>query len=287
MAQVVGSRRSPYLLGALVLAHLLIISWQVQTEGKLSLLERGVLTVVSPFQRGFAATLRGGGSAFRRYVDLRGAEEENERLRERLRTLEAQAREQEVLAQQAQRLREVLGLRQTLPRETVAADVIAGEGTPWASTILVNKGSLDGVTLNAAVTIPSGVIGRVIAVGAHAAKIQLIVDRESGVGVQLERSRTVGVLEGLTTEAAVESGELPMRFVPALADVQVGDTVVTSGLDQIYPKGLVVGRVSRVLPASGLMKEVFVALSARLHEMEEVLIIRTATEPPELTETVR
>jgi rod shape-determining protein MreC len=156
---------------------------------------------------------------------------------------------------------------------------------PWAGKVTVSKGSADGVTLNMPVISPSGVVGRVIALGPHAAKVQLILDRDSGVGVIIERSRTIGVLEGLSDDS--DAGDLPMLFVPALADVKVGDTVVTSGLDQIYPKGLTVGVVSRVLPATGLVKDVFVAPSARVHQMEEVLLVRVPPESLETPESVR
>jgi rod shape-determining protein MreC len=149
----------------------------------------------------------------------------------------------------------------------------------------VNKGTADGVTLEMPVFRSTGIVGRVIAVGRHAAKVQLILHPYSGVGVAVERSRTLGVVEGLAPDA--KSGELPMRFVPALADVQVGDTVVTSGLDEIYPKGLVVGVVSRVSPPAGLLKDVFVVPSTRFHEMEEVLLVKTARQTTDTPESVR
>jgi rod shape-determining protein MreC len=132
----------------------------------------------------------------------------------------------------------------------------------------------------------SGVVGRVIAVGPGAAKVQLIVDRDAGVGVLIERSRTLGVLEG---GESVDSPtrELPMRFVPALADVVVGDTVVTSGLDQIYPKGLVIGQVSRVGDTSGLVREVLVTPVTRFHELEEVLLLDVPEGELQMTEVVK
>jgi rod shape-determining protein MreC len=177
---------------------------------------------------------------------------------------------------EAERLRALLNLQERLPFDTVAAELVSAVGIPWSSVVTVNRGGLHGVSLNTPVICQSGVVGRVIAVGPHAAKVQLIIDRDSGVGVLIERSRTTGVLEGTTANR----GELPMRFVPSIADVVVGDAVITSGLDQIYPKGLLVGHVSRVLQGSGLLKEVFVAPSARFDRLEEVLLIRV--QPPAL-----
>jgi rod shape-determining protein MreC len=285
MQALSGARRSQFLLLGLVVAHLVAISWQVETKGGVSLLERIGLSVVSPFQRALAATMGGIGSTFGRYVALRGVREENARLTARVQALELALQEQRQLAEQAVRLRALLGLREQLPFETITAELIASEGAPWASTITVDKGSGDGITLNMPAISSSGIVGRVIAVGLHAAKVQLILHPVSGVGVMIERSRTLGVLEGLSSDT--ESGDLRMRFVPALADVQVGDTVVTSGLDQIYPKGLIVGVVSRVRPPAGLIKDVYVVPSTRFHEMEEVLLVRVTRQSTETPEAVR
>lgn len=285
MAISLSAHRSQLVLVALVIAHLLAISWQVETSQHVPLLEHMVLSVIAPFQHLLGSSGRGLSATYHRYFDLRGVREDNLRLSERVHELEVALEQREHLAQQATRLRALLGLREQSPLATITAEVVASEGVPWASKVTVSKGSADGVTLNMPVISPSGVVGRVIAIGSHAAKVQLILDRDSGVGVLVERSRTLGVLEGLSDES--DSGDLPMRFVPALADVQVGDTLVTSGMDQIYPKGLVVGTVSRVLPATGLVKDVFVAPSARFHEMEEVLLVHVPAESLDTPESVR
>jgi rod shape-determining protein MreC len=285
MAISLSAHRNQLVLAALIVAHLLAISWQVETSQHIPLIEQLALAVLSPFQRLLASSGRGLGATYHRYVDLRGAREESLRLTERVRELELALAQREHLAQQATRLRELLALRALLPLDTVAAELVASEGMPWASKVTVNRGSAEGVTLNMPVISHTGVVGRVIALGPHAAKVQLILDHASGVGVLVERSRTIGVLEGLSEDS--DAGDLPMRFVPALADVKVGDTVVTSGLDQIYPKGLTVGVVSRVLPATGLVKDVFVAPSARFHEMEEVLLVRVPAGSLEMPESVR
>jgi rod shape-determining protein MreC len=287
MTEIPGAHRSHVLLLALLVAHLLVISWQVETQEHVSLLEHGVLTLLAPPQRLLAAVLRGVGGAWHGYADLRGVRVENQRLAARVGALELALAERENLAAQAERLRELLELRELVPYETITAELVAGEGGLWASAVTVNKGSADGVTLNMPALCTSGVVGRVIALGSRSAKVQLILNPSAGVGVLIARSRTVGVLEGLGPSDDPVTGDLPIRFVPALADVVVGDVVVTSGLDQIYPKGLSVGRVSRVSAPAGLVKQVSVAPAARFHELEEVLLLRNATEPLEMTESVR
>jgi rod shape-determining protein MreC len=280
------ARRAPVLLAILIVSHLLVISWQIEDQANVSLLERLVLTVVSPFQRALTATIHGVGGVYHDYVALRGVRGENVKLAERVRTLELELAGRQHLASQAERLRELLALRELLPYETVAAELIAGEGAPFARIVTVDKGGAAGVRLNMPAICTSGVVGRVIAVGPGAAKVQLIVDSRAGVGVLIERSRTLGVLEGVASQDST-AGDLPMRFVPALADVAVGDAVVTSGLDGFYPKGLTVGQVSRVGDSAGLVREVYVTPATRFHELEEVLLLKVPESALEMTEVVK
>ncbi len=281
------AQRGRLLLLALVLSHLLIITRQVDAGGGLSLLEASVLNVLSPLQRAVAAIFSTVGAVADGYVNLRHVREDNQRLAERLRAVEIELSETRQMAQEAGRLRTLLDLRASLPLQTTVGEVIATEGVPWASMITINKGSGQGLALNAPVISPTGVLGRVIALGHSAAKVQLIIDRDAGVGVLIERSRTRGVLGGQRPETLSAQGELPLKYIPALADVVVGDAVVTSGLDQIFPKGLMVGHVSRVQAGTALLKEVWVTPSARFDQLEEVLVLPKLDETPSFPSTVQ
>jgi rod shape-determining protein MreC len=265
--------RSHWLLAILVLGHSLVISWQVETDQHVSVLEQLLLAGVAPFQNGLAGVMDGVGGVFHDYVNLRHVRKENEKLHDELNQLQFQLQARAHEADQAERLRALLDLREALPLRSVAAEVIAGNGFPWASSIIVDKGSREGVRLNMAVLSPAGIVGRVIGAGPGAARVQLIVDRDSGVGVQVERNRTLGVLEGAVRDGQPAPLELPMRFVPALSDVQVGDIIVTSGLDQIYPKGYTVGRVTRVSEGDGLVKDVLVAPAVAFDKLDEVVLV--------------
>jgi rod shape-determining protein MreC len=286
MARVLDARNSRLLLGALVLAHLVAISRQVDGGGGASLLERLVFAALSPFQRGAGGLVRSVSDTWRGYVDLRGVREENRRLNERLRVVETLLQERQHQARESERLRDLLELRQILPLESVVAEIVTREGVPWFRSIVVNKGRDNGVELEAPVISPSGVVGRVIEVGPMAAKVQLLLDGASGVGVRIERSRVTGVVSG-PVDLDAGSTDLVMKYVPALAEISVGDVVVTSGLDRVFPKGLVVGRVRSVGPGAGLFKEILVAPSARFGEIEEVLILRGPRPDTQLTEAVR
>ena len=275
MARALAGNRSRLLLAGLVLAHLVAISRQVDVEGGFSLLERSLFAVFSPLQALISGGVDGVGGTWSSYVYLRGVREENKSLRDRLAVTELILQQRSQQAREAQRLRALLDLREVLPLETLVAEVIARDGVPWFRTITLNRGANQGVTLNAPVISPNGVVGRVIRLGPEAAVVQLLLDQESGAGARIERSRVTGVVGGQVDSAGALTGDLVMKYVPMLADVVEGDLVLTSGLDRIYPPGLVVGRVRTVKLGSGLFKEILVAPSARFDKLEEVLVVRT------------
>ena len=286
VAAVLDARRSRFLLVGLVLVHLVAISHQVDGGGGASLLQRAVFGLLSPLQNGVSAVVRGISGAWMGYVNLRGTHEENGRLAERVRVLETLLQERGHLAGETERLRELLGLREILPLDTVVAEVVARDGLPWYRTITIDKGSDDGLALESPVISPTGVVGRIIALGPRAAKVQLLQDRDSGAGVLIERSRVAGVVSGQVGFTDTGSSDLVMKYVRDLADVVPGDVVVTSGQDRVYPKGLVVGRVRSVGKGSGLFKEILVEPSGRFDQVEEVLVVKKVKAPLALKQRV-
>jgi rod shape-determining protein MreC len=283
LARITDARRSRLLLLGLVLAHLVLISRQVDDASGSSLLDRAVFAVLSPLQAGVSAGVRGVRSVWFSYVDLRRVRQDNAQLQERLRDVEMRLMERQRDAEEAARLRDLLQLREILPHDTLVAQVIVRDALQWFRILKIDKGSRDGVAKDMAVISSNGVVGRVIRVGPSAAQVQLLLDQQSGVGARIERSRVTGVVSGqvsrqsATPDAA--AGDLVMKFVPMLADVVEGDIVVTSGLEGMFPPGLVIGRVLSVVRGSGLFKEVRVSAAADFDRLEEVLVVRTA--PPE------
>jgi len=269
----VDTRRGRVLLVLLVLAHFAAISHQVDGGNGLSLLQRGLFTLLSPLQRGLSLVVGGVREVWNGYGFHRETYAENRRLQERVRRLETALQERSRLAEDARRLRELLDLREILPMDTLVAEVVSHDGVPWFRSLTIDKGTTSGVELNAPVMSPTGVVGRVIAVGPHAARVQVLLDRDAGAGVLIERSRVSGVVSGQVGQPESGAAELVMRYVPERADVEIGDVVVTSGFDRIYPKGLVVGRVSYVGPGSALLKQIRVEPSARFDRLEEVLVV--------------
>ena len=124
-----------------------------------------------------------------------------------------------------------------------------------------------------AVIAPTGLVGRVVTPTANASKVQLVIDQNAAAGALMERTRAQGIVVGTGVEM------LRMNFVPVTADVKSGDTVVTSGVDGIYPKGFVIGKVEQVDNGNGIYKAIRVRPSVEFNRLEEVLVVKTPPAP--------
>ncbi|MFN8060559.1 MAG: rod shape-determining protein MreC [Vicinamibacterales bacterium] len=263
------TRRTGYLVVAVLLAHLILVSTQVSTASGVSFLQFATFGVLSEAQRGLAGAIGSARQVWDGYLDLRGLKHENDALRMQVTSLEVAVQQQRALAARADRLQSLLELRTEMHERTVAAEVIAGDATAFFHTVVIDKGAADGLTADMAVIGARGVVGRVIGQPARkAARVQLLVDRFAAAGAVLERTRTGGIVVG-------EDGDPPLRmqYVSNLADVQVGDTVVTSGIDGIYPKGYVIGSVETVTKGSGLYLDIRVRPRVDFSSVEEVLVV--------------
>jgi rod shape-determining protein MreC len=182
-----------------------------------------------------------------------------------------QLQEQRALAERSRGLLATLGLRDRSNLKTLAADVIGAGATTDFKTVTIDRGTADGVRPDMAVMAPAGVVGRIVVPSARAAKVQLLVDRNAAAGVLIERSRSQGVAVGAGDEL------LRMEYVSEVADVVVGDMVVTSGIDGIYPKGYVIGRVEAVEKSGNSYKQILVRPAVDFSSVEEVLVVLTPT----------
>jgi rod shape-determining protein MreC len=273
MARVEFFQRPLPLLGAAVLLHLSIISTQVTTASGLPLLQAVAFGAVAEVQR--LAMAAGGAVAdgWRGYVALRGAHEDNRRLREALQQTELRLQEERALAQQAADLRRLLELKVAAPVSTTAADIIGASSTSGYRAILINKGRQDGLEADMAILSPDGVVGRVAQAGLHTAKVQLLIDRTAAIGAMVERSRAQGVVMGGGDQS------LQLQYVSGLADVREGDLVVSSGIDGVYPSGFVIGTVDLVDRGPISYREIRVRPAVDVTRLAHVLVV-TAPVPP-------
>ena len=268
-------RRNLVLLASglfLVLAAALVIRTGGETA-RADRLGQAFLEVLSLPQRPVAALDRGIRHAERSVVELFRARQEATALRARVQALEQDTVRLGELAQENARLHALLDLRETLRGDLVAAHVIGRDAGTLSRTLVIDRGERDGVTKGAAVLAPSGIVGHVFLAARDAARVLLITDHNSGVDAVVQRTRARGIVEGQVDGGCV------LKFVKRTEDVQVGDLVVTSGVDGIFPKGLPVGRVTAVdKRGQGLFQAVEVTPAVDPGALEEVLVTRGPVE---------
>ncbi len=266
-------RRATILTAALLLSFLLM-TLQVRHETAVVTVTRQVLLfLASPFIKVTAASVQGVSDIWRDYVDLRGLRGENKRLQHEAATLRRRLDQLAEQALETQRLQRLLAMRETPQAEFLTARVVGKDATNWFKTILLDRGSLEGVRRNQPVLAPDGLVGRVVEVTPTSARVQLLTDPVNAVGGLIQRTRVTGIVSGNLGAGA------RVRYLPLLADVVVGDEVVTSGMGGVFPKGIPVGRITAVERRSGaLFQEATLQPAVDLSRLEEVLIL-TALEP--------
>jgi rod shape-determining protein MreC len=159
-----------------------------------------------------------------------------------------------------------------LPPGSVTATIIANSASTWFQSCLLDKGSSDGVGKGMAAVTPLGVVGQVISTAARSAKVLLITDPNSGVDVLVQRTRARGIVSGSLEQKTV------MKYVKRSEDIQVGDRLITTGLDGVFPKGLMVGTVTKVQKQNlGLFQYIELVPAVSLSQTEEVLVVKVET----------
>jgi rod shape-determining protein MreC len=261
-------RRTLTLFVVVCLGHVLLISAQVQSKSGLPVIEAAAFGVFAGVQRvtaGIADTI---GSGWTNYFALRGAARENAALRQQILDLQAVVQSQQASVARTKSLQDALGIKERTPDAWVVAEVIAGNPSPGALTVTINRGTSDGIGPDMAVIGARGVVGRVIKpIAPFAATVQLLVGRSAGVAVAFERSGVGGVAMG-----GANDGLLRAEYVPVLADVQAGEKVTTSSQDGIYPEGFPVGTVERVSRTGGPDREIAIRPVVDFSHIDIVLV---------------
>lgn len=235
-----------------------------------------VLKLTTPIERIVNSAWDGCSGVWSGYVYLIGAAKENNMLRARLSELEGRSSVMNELELENARLRELLRFSTDRQVSGITASVVGGDPSGWVKGITVNKGSSAGIAPGMAVIHPRGVVGQVVAVSSDSARILLVSDHSSGVDVLTQESRARGVVEG--------AGErlCELKFIPKELQLKEGEQVLTSGMDGVYPKGILVGTVSQIgTGAAGLFKTVEIKPAVDLAKIEEVLIV-ASTQSTEL-----
>ena len=267
-------QRVGWLFLTVTVMHLILISAQVQTRRGVPVLEEAIFGSMAEVQRVATGGIGEARGFWQSYLNLRETGRENERLKQRVSQLEVALQRERALAGQTKVLQEMLDLKTETAFATTPAMVIASAASPEFRTMTLDKGSSQGLAADMAVLAPAGVVGRVVLPTPRAAKVQLIIDRNAAAAGLVERSRAQGVVIGTGTD------RMRFEYVPGTADLKVGDRVVTSGMDGIYPKGFVIGQIESIQRSAGEFSNVLIRPAVNLSALETVLVVTSATEGP-------
>ncbi len=283
MENLITRHRNVSILVAVLFAQVLGLAVQVKRSGQSEetrLIRLWTVSAVTPFEKALVWTQHGLSGTWHNYLYLRGVRAENRQLKQQIEQMRIDEVRLSEDAEQARRLQRLLAFQEKFIARTVAAQVIGSSGSEQSRSIYIDKGSADGVKTDQAVITAEGIVGKVIDVEQdHTAKVLLVNDESSGVGVVLEKSRLQGILRGTA------SGELVVEKILSDESVEPGERVLTSGGDQIFPKGLDVGVITKAIPGADSFLNIRLRPATNLSKLEEVLVVtQVDTRPPSLAE---
>ena len=267
---MLSRRRTLTLLVVLCLGHILLISSQVQSRQGPSVLQASAFNVVSTVQGATDGVSGGVGGIWEHYFSLVGKSRENDELKARVLQLEGELQAEKARGDRAAALEEVLALQKSVPAPTLAARVIAGNPIvhPRGLPITIDRGANDGVSANMAVIAGRGVVGRIIgSPGPRTARVQLLVDPVASAGAVVEKNGSAGIVSG-----SDKDGLLTLELLSRAAPVEVGDRIVTSGQDRIYPAGYLIGHIKEI-EGAGDKRTLKVAPAVDFSYIEVVLVV--------------
>jgi rod shape-determining protein MreC len=270
MESVLGRYRNLVILVGVLFLQILGLAVQVKRSNDTEhtrLIRVWAVDMVTPFERVLIWAQNGTGNLWHSYVYLRGVRAENRQLKDQIEQLRLEQVRLNEDAVQAHRLQALLAFKEQYISRTVAAQVIGSSGSDSSRMLYIDKGEDQGLKRDMAVITSDGIVGKVLQVFPSVSQVLLINDQSSGVGTILEKSRLQGFLKGTAT------GEVVLEGVMSDEQVAPGERVLTSGGDQIFPKGLPVGTVTKVGTGKDLFLNIQIKPAVNLGKLEEVLVV--------------
>jgi rod shape-determining protein MreC len=269
MVGVPSRHKSLVLLAGVTLLQVLLLAVQIKRDSQGRLIRVWTVGAVSPFERAGSYGFGWFRNVWHHYFALQNTTKENEQLRRENEALKLQIAQLQGKAAEADRLAVLLNFRKTHAEvPMVGARVIGASAGSASQTIQLDRGERDGIRRNMGVITPEGVVGKVVEVYPNTSQVLLLTDKESGVGAMLADSRIQSPVGGV--------GEplLTMKYVPNDDTVNLGERVITSGMDRIFPRDLPVGTIAEIKPGNPF-KEIRIKPAANLERLEEVLVLLT------------
>jgi rod shape-determining protein MreC len=270
MESVLGRYRNLVILVGVLFLQILGLAVQVKRSNDTEntrLIRVWAVDAITPFERILIWAQNGTGNLWHNYVYLRGVRAENRQLKDQIEQLRLEQVRLNDDAAQAHRLQALLAFKEQFIAKTVAAQVIGSSGTDASRILYIDKGENQHLKRDMAVITADGIVGKVLQVYPSVSQVLLINDQSSGVGTILEKSRLQGVLKGTA------NGQVSLEGVMSDEQVSPGEAVLTSGGDQIFPKGLPVGTVTKVSTGKDLFLNIGIKPAVNLSKLEEVLVV--------------
>ena len=263
-----------------VLLSLVLLSLSGGKRQEWNPAEKIAVEITAPFQRFFMGTISTVRDIWRNYFFLVEIRQEDLLLKRKIDLLKIENSRYQELLLTNQRLRSLLNFQENIDEPLLPARVIGWDSSGLFKSIILDKGQSDGLKINMPIINSEGVVGRVVSVAHNYAQVLLIIDQNSAVDGLVQRSRGRGMLKG------GESSECCFDYVIKTGEIKTGDTIVTSGLGRIFPKGLYLGTVKEITDSPDkLFKDVRVTPGVDFSKLEEVLIIlRSGFEPSRMPE---
>ena len=266
MRTVIDSKKPAWITLAVALVfNTLLLSAQTSKHFDTSFIRVWLLASLGPFEKLVDAGVEGVENIWTGYIGLIHIHRDNEKLLAENGQLRMELSQKSEDALELARLRQLMDLRATPIGKTVVARVIGKDPSQGGQNITIDKGSRSGIGRDTTIITSDGVVGRVISYSDYFSVVQLIIDSQSAVGFIVRSSRRLGILKG------TGGSELEMYFIEDDNDIRQGDELITSGQDQIYPKGIPLGTVLSVGPRQGNFKLVRIRPSVNFTHLEEVL----------------
>lgn len=245
-----------------------MLSLIFKPSGETGFFKKLALETVAPLVYVVNVSIHGIDSTWNRYIFLVGLEEENRKLTERLAVLEGRVNALREANLECDRLRRLMGIRETLEVPTITARVVGRERSSLFKTVVINRGSLDGVTAGAPVLIHEGIVGRVTDVSWNVSTVLLLIDYNSNIDALVQEGRAQGILQG------AGAMECTLKYVERSEKIKVGDLVVSSGMAGVFPKGLPLGTITAIdRETSVLFQRIKVIPAVDVSKLEEVLVV--------------
>jgi rod shape-determining protein MreC len=247
---------------------LILLSYNVKQESRNNFIRKIVLEVAAPVQNTLNTAVKGIGDAWNRYIFLVGLVDENNKLKKRINELKADLNVYQEGYLESQRLKKLLSVIDDSDHDYIAARIIEREQASPSKIILINKGSAQGLAVGMPVVAQPGMIGRITDLSWHSARVLLLIDESSNIDALVQRNRTQGIIRGAGSRGCI------LKYVSKTQDVKEGDTVISSGIGGVFPKGIIIGTVNHVdRQETGLFLKINVTPAIDFSKLEEVLII--------------